>query len=476
MAENSMSHNEQSEEMPNDKCQNLDRFHHFIGKKRTGVFDYKIFTHIKENYSIFVCEHPYIYTGGVYIQDKKGTKIKKIIRGLLYEEFIKSRIINQVYNLIIDAEELQKDFSSLNDYPKSYINFKDCMLDAKTMEKIPHDPKYYSINQIPLNYSDIENAMEGAEIEKFLKFAIPDTDDRKMLLEYGGLCTTPDTRQQKFLMFCGEGGTGKSVVIQLLENMVGRNNVSNVELHDLNRRFFSYAMVGKTLNSCADLRTEAIEDSGMVKKLTGEDWIQVEAKGKDSFMFKNYSKMLFSTNELPLVTGERTNGFYRRLLIIEINKKPDKEDAELLDKLLIELPYFARLSVQALHEMYQRGAITISENSRRSVARMRKDSDVVQAWIEDCCTVGSDLKLYRDTAFESFKMYCEKEERQPLKRNGLFNALRKKQFGEGKDARGARYFCGIAPKYAVKNTVKSAVSNDFAPVPNERLPEIPFEQ
>lgn len=452
------------------------RFHHFRNKKPVGVFDYKIFTYIKENYSIFVCEHPYLCAGGVYVRDKKGTKIKQIIRGLLYEEFIKSRIINQVYYLILEAEELQKDFSSLNNYPKSYINFQDCMLDAKTMKKIPHSPKYYSINQIPFNYSDVEKATEGPEIEKFLKFAIPDADDRKMLLEFGGLSTTPDTRQQKFLMLCGEGGTGKSVAIQLLENMAGRNNVSSVELHDLNKRFSAFALVGKILNSCADLRTEAVEDSGMVKKLTGEDWIQVEAKGKDSFAFRNYSKMLFSTNELPTITGERTNGFYRRLLVIEINKRPDKEDTELLDKLLTELPYFVRLSVQALHEMYQRGTITVSENSKKAVARMRRDSDVVQAWIEDCCTVGTDLRIERDVAFTSFQKYCEREERKILTKNGFFKALRKKQFGEGKDARGTRYFRGIAAKSAVKSTAKDAVPSKFVPVTDEQLSEIPFEQ
>ena len=86
---------------------------------------------------------------GVYVADRSGTKIKKIIRGLIFKQFIKSRTINQIYSLIVDAEELQKDFSSLNNYPKNYINFKDCMLDMQTMKKLPHNPAYFSINQIP---------------------------------------------------------------------------------------------------------------------------------------------------------------------------------------------------------------------------------------------------------------------------------------------------------------------------------------
>lgn len=131
----------------------LSRFHHYKlvnGKEvPTSVFDYEVFSYIKENYSIFICGFPYLYIGGVYVADRNGTKVKQIIRGLIFKQFINSRTINQIYSLILDAEELQKDFSSLNNYPKNYINFKDCMLDMQTMKKLPHNPAYFSINQIP---------------------------------------------------------------------------------------------------------------------------------------------------------------------------------------------------------------------------------------------------------------------------------------------------------------------------------------
>lgn len=246
----------------------LMQFHHTNDNgKVTGVFDFAIFEHIKEHYNIFVCGNPYVYEDGVYIPDYQGTKLKKIIREYLYPEYRKSRIINQVYNLLVEADELQKDFSSLNNYPKSYINFRDCMLDAVTMEKFPHSPEYFSINQVPFKYEDVEKAPEGKEIIKFLNFAIPNTDDRKMVLEYGGYGMTPDTRQQRFLMICGQGGTGKSILIRLLEGMAGIKNVSNVSMQELNKRFSTSLLVGMTLNSCADLSGEALEDSSTMKKL-----------------------------------------------------------------------------------------------------------------------------------------------------------------------------------------------------------------
>lgn len=452
----------------------LSRFHHYKlvnGKEvPTSVFDYEVFSYIKENYSIFICGFPYLYIGGVYVADRNGTKVKQIIRGLIFKQFIKSRTINQIYNLIVEAEELQKEFSSLNNYPKSYINFKDCMLDVQTMKKLPHNPAYFSINQVPFKYEDIEKAPEGKEIIKFLDFAIPNADDRKMVLEYGGYGMTPDTRQQRFLMVCGVGGTGKSVLIRLLESMAGMENVSNVSMQELNKRFSTSLLVGKTLNSCADLSMEALEDSSIMKKLIGEDWIMAEFKGKDGFMFKNYSKLLFSTNMLPVITTERTNGFYRRLLILKMDRQPDKPDVGLADRLLLELPYLIKLSVQALHEMYQRGIITISESSKQAVAQMRKDSDVVQAWIDDCCTVGADLKMERAAAFEHFEKYCKDEERQALTRNGFFKALRTKNFAEVR-GKSERYFSGIG---IGKSDGKSGGEGEFLTVTDEELAELPF--
>lgn len=450
----------------------LMQFHHTNDSgKITGVFDYAIFEHIKEHYNIFVCGNPYVYEDGVYISDYQGTKLKKIIRGYLYPEYRKSRTINQIYTLIVEADELQKDFSELNCFPKSYINFQDTMLDVETMQEIPHSPNFFSINQIPHRWRDVKRAAEGKEIEKFFDFIFLSDDDRKMLLEYAGLCLSVDTRQQRFLTLCGIGGTGKSVLIRLMEAAAGAKNVSNVAMQDLSKRFSTSLLVAKTLNSCADLSVEALEDSSTMKKLIGEDKLMAESKGQNAFMFRNYSKLLFSTNALPVVTAERTNGFFRRMLILKMDRQPEKPDIELTDRLLSELNYFIKLSVQALHNMYQRGIITISENSKEAVLQMRKDSDVVEAWISERCIVGAGLKVDRGAAFEDFKKYCENEERQPLTRNGFFGALRKKSFAESR-GKTERYFVGLT---CGKVTAKTDGQDEFMTVTKEQLAELPFD-
>ena len=51
--------------------------------KLTGVFDFRIFEYITNNYPMFVCGCPYIYDHGVFEPDLQGTKLKKIIRECL---------------------------------------------------------------------------------------------------------------------------------------------------------------------------------------------------------------------------------------------------------------------------------------------------------------------------------------------------------------------------------------------------------
>ena len=426
----------------------LDSFHHMRDGQSgetgaTGAFDSRIREHLLRYNHIFVCGCPYVYRDGFYQPDFSGTKLKSLIEGYLYPKFQKSQTIRQIYNLIVETDSIQRRFDDLNQYPDTLINFRDCMVDVRTMEEIPHSPEFYAINQIPFSWKEIKVTSSGTEIEKFFDFIFTSADDRKMFLEFVGLCFTKDSSQQRFLTLCGVGGTGKSVLIRLVEAAVGRENISNVSLQELSKRFNTSLLVGKLLNSCADLSAEMLDDAAVMKKLLGEDRLFSERKGENGFMFSSYAKLLFSTNALPIIQGERTNGFYRRLMILRMDRQPRTIDTGLFIRLEAELPYFIKLAVQALHEMYARGGvITISSNSEQAVRQMWKDGDVVQAWLDDCCTLEAKTKTDRAKLFSDFEGYCSREDRQALSKNGFYKALRSKNFTEV-SVHGYSHFQGV---------------------------------
>ena len=72
--------------------------------------------------------------------------------------------------------------------------------------------------------------------------------------------------------------------------------------------------------------------------MVGEDYITVEKKHKDPFNFKSTARLLFSCNKIPKNYGDKSEGFYRRLIIITFNRSVPEEDRNpyLLDELRAE--------------------------------------------------------------------------------------------------------------------------------------------
>ena len=453
----------------------LDRFHLFNDNgKITGVFDYAIFEHLKAEHNIFVLGGtPYLYEGGVYVPDETGAKLKTMIRELIYPAYIKSTTIKRVYELFITAAELQATFEDVNQYPPHWINFQNGFYDTKTGRMEPHKPEYRAINQIPHEYRP-EATPEGGAVEAWLRFICPEADDREMLLQFMGLTMTTDVSQQKFLVLCGEGGSGKSTLIRLNEAMTGSRNVSNISLTELQQRFASFGLMGKLLNSCADLEISALEDTSVLKKCLGEDTLRGEQKGKDAISFKSYAKLIFSTNELPLVISERTNGFYRRLLVLPMDRVPERKNADLFSELAAQIDYFIKLSVEALGRMYKAGTITESRASVAAVSQLRCDSDTVQAYIVECCSLGSDFRADRAAMYRKYDQYCQDNDRTALKKTAFFKSVRSKGFAEYK-SNGEWYFKGISLEKKIPDDSPKNSPDGFIELPEGYQEELPFD-
>lgn len=410
----------------------------------TGVVDVRVYNYLTHTQHIFVCGGiPYVYTTGYYEMDQRGTIIKSMIRACLLESFIKSSRVEQIFKLFLQARELEKQPGDLNNHREFIINFRNGMLDARTLKLRPHDPKYLSTIQVPREYEPGKDYGPGTKIGNFLRSAIPDKDDQEMLLEYIGLCCTIDTRQQKMMIICGEGGTGKSTIIKLVEEIVGEQNISNVPMSKLSENFQAITLMGKLLNSCADLEIDALDDSSMVKKLVGEDSIRDSFKGKDVIFFRNRAKMLFSTNELPIVKNEKTEGLFRRLLILCMNTKPEHKDPDLMVHLEDDMPFLLDKAMKALNRMYKRGYIFESPNSADKIQELRNDSDSIEAFLFEKCVRGSvNDRIERAEIYEEYTKYCKDNDRTPYLRNNFYRALRNKGYGDARTSQ-KRYFTMI---------------------------------
>ena len=430
-----------------DTCMDLQQFHNYDENgKCTSVCDVAIVEYLMDTEDMFVIDGiAFVYENGVFKEDANGIVLMNKIQACLYRNEIKAATIKRVYDLLIRQQALQSSFETVNNYPKWWINFKNGMLDVQEMKMHPHNPEYRSMNQIPHEFSF--QPVKGENTLKFLKEAVPDSGDRQMFYTYLGYCMTCDTSMQKFMMIKGEGGTGKSRLIALAEYIVGKPNYVNVSLADLNERFYPSNLFGKLMNSCADISTAPLNAVDVLKKCTGDDEIIFERKGMDANRsFRSYAKLLFSANKIPLNLDEKSNAFYSRLLILEMNVKPAKIDLRLDEKLQSEVQFSIFMAVRWLHEMYEKGRIPESENSKRLVNELYKDADSVKAWLEDCMKPAAGARCSRTVLYDLYDKYCEENDRQAIGRAKFYKNLVDKGYKEGKDRTVGRYIEGLDEK------------------------------
>ncbi|MCD8073748.1 MAG: phage/plasmid primase, P4 family [Lachnospiraceae bacterium] len=429
----------------------LTRFHKFSTKTMLpyDIIDSEIEMYLTtERLNVIVLDDKdYLYIGGYYRFDEGGKIIKAYIRELIYPELATASRIDRVYKLMIMDYRLMKTDKEVNAYPKHWINFQNGMLDVKTLEMHAHDPKYLSINQIPYEY--IWNAKyEGSWTDKFIKGLVPDEQDRKMLLEYSAYCWTLDTHFQKFLTFVGLPGSGKSTVINLIVRVTGEENTCGITLQNLNERFYPTRLHNKLLNACGDLPKTALKQTDTIKKLTGEDIIVGEYKGVDSFDFYSYAKLLFSANEMPVNLDEKSDAFYRRLLIIEIKKKgeyiPDL-DKKLSDP--YEIQGFICACVETLSRLYASGGEMDSPNSKKFVHEYHRESDSVMSFMEDQTEVKPGGRIERKLLYDAYVNYCIKNGWTDVSNKTFFSNLRGKGYSEVK-VNGIMYFKNVCVKIA----------------------------
>lgn len=439
-----------------DKSFDLAKFHRYSRPDRDGnshpmdTIDDRICEALMQNYDIFILNgKPYLYNGGVYRLDQDGTLFKTMISKCIFEDFRTDTRITRIYKLLLSKYPLRIEEDVLNNHPKWWVNLRNGMLDLKTMELHPHSPEYRSINQIPFDYNPTK--VSDSVVTDFLSGVIPDSDDMEMFLQYGGYCLTTDVHCQKFLIISGDGGLGKSVLLRMMQWVLGKDNYSSMTLQNLNDRFSPAFLLGRLVNIYADLPSTDMQEVHGIKTITGEDTVRAEWKGGAVFFFHPYCKLLFSANQIPKSRDDKTGAYYRRMMVLKIRQR-GVEIPSLEERLKENTDVFLHLLLDAGHRLYAEhdGNLMESENSKTEVLELYKFTDSVMAFMMDCHytkMVGS--KIERKAFYDKYTSYCDEEGREmgKLSANGFYQNLREKGFSE-RIIHGTRYFWDIGKDFS----------------------------
>jgi putative DNA primase/helicase len=344
------------------------------------------------------------YLDGVYVE-LDDIQAKSIIQDHLRPELIKAVHVKDT--LEIWKTELVKQREDIYDHTaENIINFQNGLFNNKTKEFSPHCPDHVSTVQLNASFD------ESAECPQFMRFLTDALHPEVIptVQEIMGYLLVPVTKAQKAFIFYGPGRTGKSTLIGIIEEIIGDKNVSHVPLQKLEDRFDKASLFGKLLNTCADLPAKALSDTSSFKILTGEDIIQAERKFKDPFSFKNKARLLFSCNQLPLNEVDRTDGFYRRLLIVPFLNQvlEEKVDPYLLDRLKNEKDGIVQWALKGLERLSANGFnFTQCNLTNMLLDGYKKSSDSVQWFVEEYCEFAPEAKIYSKSLYEFYQRVCQ---------------------------------------------------------------------
>jgi len=350
----------------------------------------------------------YIYKNGVYKQTQESN-INKLIVNKYLDDDAKPSQVEQTKYMIMSEKTLKLEEINADD---NIINCKNCMLvvtENNELKKISHDPKIIRTTQINAKLKEAKEV----KIDKFQEFLndVFEEKDIDTVQEMFGYCLTSTIKAQKFFLLTGEAGCGKSVVLNIIQYLLGEENVSNVRLQDLADRFKTACLIGKSANIFADIDSKTpLEDSSILKALTGEDRITVEKKGKDPQEFKNKAKCLFSCNGLPRI-NDTSNGVYRRLILLQCKepKSEDKRNPNLLNELIEEMDGIFRWALAGLKRLIKNDyKFTISETSKKIINDYKARNNNVMAFVEDNCSVVASNEKYIECQklYDIYKNYC----------------------------------------------------------------------
>ena len=262
---------------------------------------------------------------------------------------------------------------------------------AKNPRKgIPADEDFWSLDYVPYAFSR-EYTGHMPLFRKFLDETL-DPDEQFALQEMFGVCLTDTTDFESFWMLYGRSGReGKNVVLEILEALVGRHNISRVELQALCERFQTWPLTESKVNVAGDMPNfghgALSKIEGFLKHVTGHGAaIDVERKNQPKRLnVPVRAKFAFATNHLPHF-ADKSDGIWRRLRIIDFPRQVPIEnvDVNLAEKIIkSEMSAVFAWALEGLAEVIARGHVRDTDKGANMKAQHRVDCDHERQFLLD---------------------------------------------------------------------------------------------
>ena len=337
-----------------------------------------------------------------------------LFRDNLYKQFLSVAYLR--------APEISKDLVCINLKNGTF----DITPDGTKMR--PFDPVDFITYQLPFDYNPDAKA---PIFEAYLNRVLPDKQRQKVLAEYIGFVFIKNgnssLKEEKTLLLYGSGANGKSVFFEVVNALLGEENVSSYSLQSITNDtgYFRAKLANKLVNYASEINGKL--ETSLFKAMVSGEPVEARLPYGEPFLLKQYAKLIFNCNDLPKEV-EHTDAFFRRFLIIpfDVTIPVAEQDKQLHIKIIRnELSGVFNWVLDGLNRLLRQKSFSDCEAINQALEQYKKQSDIVQQFIDEkeYHNSSSSYKLIKDL-YPDYRTFCSEDGFAPLNKSNFIKRLK----------------------------------------------------
>ena len=344
----------------------------------------------------------HMYRDGIYISGQTDIEAEMIRHEPRLNRAKRKEVIDYLEIMIRD-----------NTPPASadMIAFRNGVYNIKDGSFSPPSPELVITNRIDWDYNP--NAYFEETDNTLNKISCGDSDIRNLLEEAAGFCLYRRNELGKAFILTGSGANGKSTYLNMLKRMLGKQNISSLDLKKLGDRFSTVMLFGKLANIGDDISDEFIMDASTFKKIVTGETIDAEQKGQPKFEFEPYVKLFFSANNIPRMgKGRDSMAILRRLVIIPFDAKFTAANADFNPQIgdilrsQESMEYLIQLGLNALKRVLEAKDFSECEKVKRELEEYEESNNPIIGFIKEV-EYEDDFQIVNEPTVKVYKRYHE---------------------------------------------------------------------
>ncbi len=254
-------------------------------------------------------------------------------------------------------------------------------------------------------------------------------EDIPTLQEFIGYCLIPSNKGQRMMVIKGNGGEGKSQIGVVLGSIFG-TNMKDGSIGKISENRFARADLEHVL-LCVDddMRMEALRQTNYVKSIvTAQGKMDLERKSKQSYQGWMFARLLaFSNGDLQALY-DRSDGFYRRQLVLTTKEKPAgrADDPNLAEKMKAEAEGIFLWAFEGLQRLVANNfRFTESKRIQENREAVKRDNNNIFDFMESIgyIRIKPDAAISSKDLYNVYRVWCEENSLAPLKSRSFSDAM-----------------------------------------------------